>query len=82
MSDEPATRPCKNRISSGSVHIRWNLNGGFFGSEPGSVSTAGSATAVGEEGVLRLMGSLEEGKMGRVESMVNYDYEVKIDDDD
>ena len=65
-------RPWRNRISSGSVHIRWNLNGGVLAAA--ELSSSRGDSSLGERklglgleeeesgwwwwGVLRLMGSL------------------------
>ena len=67
-------RPWRNRISSGSVHIRWNLNGGVLAAAAAELSSSSGDSSLGERklglgleeegsgswwwGVLRLMGSL------------------------
>lgn len=69
-SEVQSRRPWRNRISSGSVHIRWNLNGGgrrrSSSSPPWSAVVEEDSSFRGEllgekeeeSGALRLIGSL------------------------
>ena len=56
--EEQSRRPCRKRISSGSVHIRWNLKGGGVLASPAGSSSSGADSVLG---IIRLGLGLGEG---------------------